>query len=242
MLPLSTLSFILYPFFMIIFENATKKYGNRIILDRVNCEISGGEFVSVIGHSGAGKTTFVNLLTGAIHPTEGTVSVDNYQINNLDEISLALYLRKVGVIFQDYKLLPKKTVFENIAFALEVCGDPNNLIRKRVNEVLEIVRLTHRQNAFPTQLSGGECQRTALARALVHEPALIIGDEPTGNLDPDSGEEIINLLLDVNKAGATVILATHDEKTVNRIQKRVIRIEKGKLTSDLQSGSYHHHE
>ena len=182
----------------------------------------------------------MNLLTGAIHPTAGSVSVDNHQINELDEITRALYLRKVGVIFQDYKLLPKKTVAENIAFALEVCGDASSLIRKRVDEVIEIVGLAHRRNAFPANLSGGECQRTALARALVHEPALIIGDEPTGNLDPQSGEEIINLLLDVNKAGATVILATHDRDTVNRIQKRVIRIENGKLISDLKSGGYHH--
>lgn len=224
---------------MIVFENATKKYGSRIVLDRVNCEIGGGEFVSVVGPSGAGKTTFVNLLTGAIHPSEGSVSVDNYEINNLDEISRALYLRKVGVIFQDYKLLPKKTVFENIAFALEVCGDPSSLIKKRVDEVIGIVGLAHRRNAFPSQLSGGECQRTALARALVHEPALIIGDEPTGNLDPQSGAEIIDLLLDINKAGATVILATHDRETVDRIKKRVIRIERGKLVSDLPSGKYH---
>ncbi|MFH0776013.1 MAG: ATP-binding cassette domain-containing protein [Patescibacteria group bacterium] len=224
---------------MIVFENATKKYGGRVVLDRVNCEIGGGEFVSVVGPSGAGKTTFVNLLTGAIHPTEGSVSVDNYKINELDEISRALYLRKVGVIFQDYKLLPKKTVFENIAFALEVCGDPSSLIKKRVDEVISIVGLAHRRNAFPSQLSGGECQRTALARALVHEPALIIGDEPTGNLDPKSGAEIIDLLLDINKAGATVILATHDRETVDRIKKRVIRIERGKLVSDLQSAGYH---
>jgi len=210
------------------------------VLDRVNCEIGGGEFVSVVGPSGAGKTTFVNLLTGAIRPSEGSVSVDSYQIDDLDETSRALYLRKVGVIFQDYKLLPKKTVAENIAFALEVCGDPDHLIKKRVDEVIKIVGLEHRRDAFPAQLSGGECQRTALARALVHEPALIIGDEPTGNLDPQSGEEIINLLLDINKAGATVILATHDRETVDRIQKRVIRIEKGKLISDLKSGGYHH--
>jgi len=224
---------------MIVFENATKKYNGHTVLDRVNCEIGGGEFVSVVGQSGAGKTTFVNLLTGAIHPTEGLVSVDNYTINELDEVSRALYLRKVGVIFQDYKLLPKKTVFENIAFALEVCGNPSHLIQKRVDEVVRIVGLTHRQNAFPAQLSGGECQRTALARALVHEPALIIGDEPTGNLDPNSGAEIIDLLLDINKAGATVILATHDRETVDRVKRRVIRIERGKLVSDLKSGSYH---
>ncbi len=224
---------------MIVFENATKKYGSRIVLDRVNCEIGGGEFVSVVGPSGAGKTTFVNLLIGAIYPTDGIVSVDNYMINELDEITRALYLRKVGVIFQDYKLLPKKTVHENIAFALEVCGDPNNLIQKRVDEVIEIVELTHRRNAFPAKLSGGECQRTALARALVHEPALIIGDEPTGNLDPNSGAEIIDLLLDINQAGATVVLATHDRETVDRIQKRVIRLERGKLVSDLKSGGYH---
>ena len=224
---------------MIVFENTTKKYGSRVVLDRVNCEIGGGEFVSVVGQSGAGKTTLVNLLIGAVYPTEGSVSVDNYTINKLDEITRSLYLRKVGVIFQDYKLLPKKTVYENIAFALEVCGNPNHLIKKRTNEVIEIVGLTHRRNAFPAKLSGGECQRTALARALVHEPALIIGDEPTGNLDPNSGAEIIDLLLDINQSGATVILATHDRETVDRIQKRVIRLEQGKLVSDLKSGGYH---
>jgi cell division transport system ATP-binding protein len=223
---------------MIVFQNATKTYKRNTVLNRVSCEISGGEFVSVVGPSGAGKTTFVNLLTGAIHPSSGKVSVDDYCINDLDEISCALYLRKVGVIFQDYKLLPKKTVAENIAFALEVCGDPSSIIKKRVNEVIEIVGLTHRQKAFPAQLSGGECQRTALARALVHEPALIIGDEPTGNLDPDSGKEIIDLLLDVNKSGATVILATHDKATVDRIRKRVIRLERGKLVSDLKKSGY----
>ena len=224
---------------MIVFENTTKKYGSRVVLDRVNCEIGGGEFVSVVGQSGAGKTTLVNLLIGAVYPTEGSVSVDNYTINKLDEITRSLYLRKVGVIFQDYKLLPKKTVYENIAFALEVCSNPNHLIKKRTNEVIEIVGLTHRRNAFPAKLSGGECQRTALARALVHEPALIIGDEPTGNLDPNSGAEIIDLLLDINQSGATVILATHDRETVDRIQKRVIRLEQGKLVSDLKSGGYH---
>ncbi len=224
---------------MIVFDNATKKYGSRTVLDRVSCEISGGEFVCVVGPSGAGKTTFVNLLTGALTPTSGTVSVDNYQIGSLDEGSRALYLRKVGVIFQDYKLLPKKTVAENISFALEVCGDKSSLIKKRVNEVIEIVKLGHRRNAFPAQLSGGECQRTALARALVHEPALIVGDEPTGNLDPNSGAEIIELLRDVNKAGATVILATHDRETVNRLRQRVIRIEDGKLVSDLRESGYH---
>lgn len=224
---------------MIVFDNTTKRYGKLTVLDRVNCEIGGGEFVSVVGPSGAGKTTFVNLLTGAIHPSEGAVSVDSYTINDLDEISLALYLRKVGVIFQDYKLLPKKTVWENVSFALEVCGDRTDLIKKRVDEVLEIVGLTHRARAFPANLSGGECQRTALARALVHEPALVIGDEPTGNLDPESGAEIIDLLLDINKAGATVVLATHDRETVDRVQKRVIRLENGKLVSDLDSAKYH---
>jgi cell division transport system ATP-binding protein len=154
----------------------------------------------------------------------------------MDDTLLALYLRKLGIVFQDFKLLPKKTVAENVAFALEVCGEPDELIAQRVPEVLAIVGLTHRANAFPATLSGGERQRVGIARALVHEPALIIADEPTGQLDPVTGQEIIDLLLEINKAGATVILATHDRETVDRIQKRVIRLEKGKLVNDRVGG------
>lgn len=223
---------------MIIFENVTKNYGQLKVLDRLSLSISGGEFVSLVGPSGAGKSTLINLLTGAIRPSSGSVLIDNYDISKLDENSLALYRRKLGVVFQDFKLLPKKTIWENVAFALEVCGEPDELINKRVPEVLEIVRLTERAHAFPAQLSGGERQRTGIARALVHEPALVIADEPTGNLDPENGKEILELLLDINKAGATVILATHDSEIVDQIQKRVVRLEKGKLISDKEKSGY----
>lgn len=224
---------------VIIFENTTKKYKSAVVLDRVSCEIGGGEFVSIVGSSGAGKSTFIHLLIGAVRPTSGRVVVDGYSIGDLTEDNLALYHRRIGVIFQDFKLLEKKTVYENVAFALEVCGDSAAAICQRVPEVLEIVGLSHKAQAFPTELSGGEKQRVAIARALVHEPALIIADEPTGNLDPETGRGIIDLLLDINQAGATVLLATHDRETVDRIRRRVIRLEGGKLISDLANAGYH---
>jgi len=221
---------------VIIFDEVTKKYGHAVILDRVSLRISGGEFVSVIGASGAGKSTFINLLIGALRPTSGTVTVDDLAIGELNDEQRALYLRRLGIVFQDYKLLPKKTVAENVAFALEVCGATHEEIASRVPEVLKIVGLANRGNAFPAELSGGERQRVGIARALAHEPALIIADEPTGNLDPVTGQSIIDLLLDINAAGSTVILATHDANTVNRIQKRVIQLEDGKLMSDRIGG------
>ena len=221
---------------MIIFEEVTKKYGDSTVLNRVSLHISGGEFVSVIGASGAGKSTFINLLIGALRPTSGTVTVDGLAVGELNDEELALYLRRLGIVFQDYKLLPKKTVSENVAFALEVCGATNEEIARRVPEVLEIVGLANRAHAFPAQLSGGERQRVGIARALAHEPALIIADEPTGNLDPSTGQGIIDLLQDINATGATVILATHDAGVVNKLQKRVIQLEGGKLISDRVGG------
>jgi cell division transport system ATP-binding protein len=223
---------------MIIFKNVSKKFNSQLVLDRINVEINGGELVSLVGPSGAGKSTFINLLIGAIKPSIGQVLVDQNEITKLSEIELALYRRKLGIVFQDFKLLSKKTVAENVAFALEVCGESNELIQKRVSEVLEIVGLTNRAQAFPAELSGGECSRVGIARALAHSPALIIADEPTGNLDPNTGQEIIKLLFDINQAGATVLLATHDREIVNQLQSRVIRLNKGKLVSDLQIAGY----
>lgn len=221
---------------MIIFDQVSKKYGVHTTLDRVNLTIGGGEFVSIVGESGAGKSTFIGLLIGALRPTSGRISVDGYAVNEMDDTLLALYRRKLGIVFQDFKLLPKKTVWENVAFALEVCGESDSAIRARVPEVLKIVGLTHRAHAFPAELSGGEKQRVGIARALVHSPALLIADEPTGNLDPATGREIMDLLLEINTAGATVILATHDRETVDRIQRRVVRLERGKLVSDRVGG------
>ncbi len=215
------------------------QFRRLLVLDRVSCSIGGGEFVSIVGASGAGKSTLVNLLIGALRPTSGAIRVDNHTVNEMSESTLALYRRKLGIVFQDFKLLPKKTVYENVAFALEVCGESNKLIKKRVPEVLEIVGLTERANAFPATLSGGEQQRVGIARAIVHQPALVIADEPTGQLDPQTGSEIIDLLLKINASGTTIILATHDRETVDRIQKRVIRLAKGKLVSDLATAGYH---
>lgn len=223
---------------MIAFENVTKKFGPLVVVDRVSFQIGGGEFVSIVGPSGAGKSTLINLLIGAIKPSSGHIKIDDHIISELRDHELAIYRRRVGIVFQDFKLLPKKTVAENVAFALEVCGTPGAIIRKKVPEVLKIVGLQGRARAFPPELSGGELQRTGIARALVHNPALVIADEPTGNLDPKTGQEIINLLLDINQQGTTVILATHNDEAVNRIQRRVLRLENGKLVSDLQKGGY----
>ncbi|MFA5829376.1 MAG: cell division ATP-binding protein FtsE [Candidatus Gracilibacteria bacterium] len=224
---------------MISFENVSKKYGRTVVLDKLNLQISTGEFVSVIGPSGAGKSTLVYILMGAEKIEHGKIIVDGYTINTMDDRELQFFRRRIGVVFQDYKLLPQKTVYENVAFAMEVCGYEDSEIKKRVPEILEYVGLTEFAKRFPSQLSGGERQRTAIARALVHHPRLIVADEPTGNLDPKTGKEIIELLLKINKDGITVILTTHNVALVDLIKKRVVKIAGGKVTSDLQQSGYH---
>jgi len=223
---------------MIEFKDVTKKYGRHTVLDKLNLKIEPGEFVSVIGPSGAGKSTLVYALMGAEGIQHGEISVDGYVVNKMDDKALQYYRRKIGVVFQDYKLLQQKNVYENVAFALEVCGYERSDIKKRVPEVLEKVGLSKQQKQFPHQLSGGERQRAAIARALVHNPNLIIADEPTGNLDPKTAREIADLLLKINAEGTTVILATHNYELVNRIKKRVITLEEGKITRDEISGKY----
>ena len=223
---------------MIIFENVKKVYGTRPVLDGINLTIEPQEFVSIIGPSGAGKSTLIYTLIGAEKIHEGSIFVDDYKVHIMSEKALQMFRRKLGVIFQDYKLLAKKSVAENIAFALETCGYPKEFIKKRVKEVMEIVGLKNHADKFPRQLSGGEQQKAAIARALVHDPKLVIADEPTGNLDPDSAEEILDLLMKINKTGATVLLATHNQHLVNKLQQRVIRIENGKIVSDLAHSGY----
>jgi len=223
---------------MIEFKDVTKKYGRHTVLDKLNLKIEPGEFVSVIGPSGAGKSTLVYALMGAENIQHGEISVDGYVVNKMDDKALQYYRRKIGVVFQDYKLLQQKNVYENVAFALEVCGYERADIKQRVPEVLEKVGLHKQQKQFPHQLSGGERQRAAIARALVHNPNLIIADEPTGNLDPKTAREIADLLLKINAEGTTVILATHNYELVNRIKKRVITLEEGKITRDEISGKY----
>ncbi|HLG25191.1 MAG TPA: cell division ATP-binding protein FtsE [Candidatus Gracilibacteria bacterium] len=224
---------------MIVFDKVTKKYGRTTVLDKVDLKIESGEFVSLIGPSGAGKSTIVYVLMGAEKIAGGMISVDGYVVNQMKDKALQYYRRRIGVVFQDYKLLKQKTVAENVAFALEVCGFERNEIKKRVSEVLAIVGLEKRAKHFPHQLSGGERQRAAIARALVHNPNLIVADEPTGNLDPKTAKEIIQLLLKINAEGTTVILTTHNKDLVDFIKRRVVTLEEGKVVSDRTKSGYH---
>ncbi len=225
---------------MISFENVTKKYGSTTVLDRIQLEILTGEFVSIIGASGAGKSTFIFALMGAEKIDHGRIVVDGYNVGMMNERELQFFRRRLGVVFQDYKLLPQKNIYENVAFAMEVCGYDYAEIKKRVPEVLDIVGLENRKRHYPHQLSGGERQRTAIARALVHKPRLILADEPTGNLDPKNAKEVIDLLLKINREGVTTLLTTHNVALVNYINKRVIKLAEGKVVSDQKHGGYHH--
>lgn len=223
---------------MIIIEGVSKHYGHKKVLDNVTFKVDGGEFVSIVGPSGAGKSTLIHAIIGAEPINGGSISVDQYKIEKLSPQKIQEYRRKIGIIFQDFKLLPSKTVFENIAFALEVAGYGKSFIEKRTADVLKIVGLEEQRNHFPRQLSGGEKQRTAIGRALVHAPELLIADEPTGNLDPENGIALAKLLLKINNHGTTILLATHNKEVVNTIKKRVITLEKGKLVSDKKNSGY----
>lgn len=217
---------------MLTFTNISKAYGSQQTLKDVNLTIYPQEFVLLIGPSGAGKSTLMHLLLGAQKPTTGSIQIDGTHIENLDTATMQEYRRMIGMVFQDYKLLPQKTVFENVSFAMEVCGEEDLDIEKRVNAVLEKVNLLHKSTNYPDELSGGEKQRTALARALVHKPKLLVADEPTGNLDPDSAMQMVELLKRINEEGVTVILATHNQEIVDSLKTRVIKIEDGMIVSD----------
>lgn len=223
---------------MIVFDNVSKQYGARKILDNISLSVNPKEFVSIVGPSGAGKSTLIYTLIGAEKINQGNILVDDYKVNVMSERALQLYRRKLGIVFQDYKLLPRKNLFENIVFALEATGTPHFSVNQKVEEVLETVGLIDLRNNFPYQLSGGEQQRAAIARALVHSPKLIVADEPTGNLDPKATEDVLKLLMKINKNGSTVLLATHDKHIIDTLQKRVIRLDKGKIKSDKAHGSY----
>lgn len=224
---------------MIEFQHVTKKYSSSIIaVDDVNFKIAKGEFVALVGPSGAGKSTLIKMLIREEMPTSGRILVAERDIFQLRERELPYYRRKVGVIFQDFKLLSKKTVYENVAFALEVAGVFTSIIKKRVPEMLALVGLENRSNALSEELSGGEKQRVSIARALVHEPKLLIADEPTGNLDPVNSWEIMELLFKINKQGTVVLLATHNKEVVDAINKRVITMKDGKVVSDKENGKY----
>lgn len=224
---------------MIEFQHVTKKYsGDITAVSDVSFKISKGEFVALVGPSGAGKSTLIKILIREEVPTSGRILVADRDIFQLKEQELPYYRRKVGVIYQDFKLLAKKTVYENVAFALEVVGAPTSLIKKRVSEMLTLVGLENRANALSEELSGGEKQRVSIARALVHEPKLLIADEPTGNLDPVNSWEIIELLFKINKQGTVVMLATHDKEVVDAIHKRVVSMKEGKVIDDRENGKY----
>jgi cell division transport system ATP-binding protein len=223
---------------MIIFQNVTKSYNGTVALDKINFKIQPGEFVSIVGRSGAGKSTVVKLLIGEEKPTKGQIFFGSYEVNKLKSHELPEFRRQIGVIFQDFRLLAKKTVFENVAFALEVAGKREREINEFVPQVLDLVGLKDKIFNFPAELSGGEKQRVAIARAMVNRPEVIIADEPTGNLDPFNTWEVVKLLTKINEMGSTVILATHDKEIVNSLGERVITLEDGKIVKDEAHGRF----
>lgn len=224
---------------MIKFQNITKIYPpNTVALDNVSFKINKNEFVLIAGRSGAGKTTLLKLLLAKEKPTQGRIFFDGQDINKIKTRELPKFRRKIGTVFQDYKLLPSKTVYENIAYVMEVIGTSQEEIERDVPEVLEIVGLTDKARNFPEELSGGEKQRVSIARALVHRPDVILADEPTGNLDPYHTLDIIQLLLKIYELGTTVILATHDKEIINSLGKRVITLEKGRVIRDEEKGRF----
>lgn len=223
---------------MIQFKRITKHYGTVKALDGVSFTIAPQEFISLVGPSGAGKSTLIKLLTCEEYPTFGQVTIDGKDVHLLKKRYIPYYRRQIGVVYQDFKLIANKTVYENVAFAMEVSGASLNIIKEEVLKILNLVGLKDKVNSFPHELSAGEAQRVAIARALVFSPRLLIADEPTGNLDPRNAWEITRLLLKINKLGTTVILATHNRDIVDAIGKRVILLENGKLISDKRKGKY----
>jgi len=223
---------------MIYFNSVTKKYADNISLQDVTISITQGEFVSVVGHSGAGKTTLTKLILAEESPTEGTVFFESTDIHKLSNKDLTNFRRKIGIVFQDFRLLSNKTAYENIAFAMEATGKNDAEIASDVPHVLELVDLSHRATHFPHQLSGGEKQRLAIARAIITSPELIIADEPTGNLDPINTAEVVNILKKINDLGTTVLLTTHNRSVIDQIKKRVITLENGRVIRDDKDGKY----
>ncbi|WP_096269442.1 cell division ATP-binding protein FtsE [Paucisalibacillus globulus] len=224
---------------MILMKDIYKTYGNGVTaLNGINVEIEQGEFVYIVGPSGAGKSSFIKLMYREIKPTRGLLRINNRDISEIKEKEVPLLRRNIGVIFQDFRLLPKLSVYENVAFALEVIEESPRNIRKRVMDVLDLVGLKNKSRFFPNELSGGEQQRVSIARAIVNRPKIVIADEPTGNLDPDTSWEIMKVFEEINNSGTTIIMATHSKEIVNTIKKRVIAIEDGLIVRDEQRGDY----
>ena len=224
---------------MITFDDVSLNYDARhTALSNINIHIDKGEFVFIVGPSGAGKSTFVKILTHELVPETGSVIVNNIKINKLKPSKVPYYRRSLGIVFQDFRLLSEKTVFENIAFVLRVTGTKSKDIKERVNKVLDLVGLRGKEKELPSKLSGGEQQRVAIARALVNQPTLLIADEPTGNLDPKTSEEIMKLFTEINHMGTTIIMVTHNQDLVNAMHKRVVNIEEGHIVNDVKKGGY----
>jgi len=219
---------------VIYFNNVSKIYKDAVALDNVSVTITAGEFVSIVGHSGAGKTTLTKMIVADENPSDGTVFFESINVHTLKNKDLTKLRRRIGVVFQDFKLLSNKTAYENISFAMEALGKTDLEIASDVPHVLELVDLSHRSHHFPSQLSGGEQQRLAIARAIINQPELIIADEPTGNLDSINTHEIVQILKKINDLGTTVILATHNRGIIDAIGKRVITMENGKVIRDTK--------
>ena len=224
---------------MIKFENVSKTYpGDFMALEDINLAIQEGEFVSIIGHSGSGKSTLLKLIYAEEQSTSGHVYFNDRDISTIKQKHLPYFRRNIGTVFQDFKLLPQKTAYENVAYALEVSDETAEEINELVPEILDIVGMGNKMEKYPRQLSGGEKQKVCLARALIRKPPIIIADEPTGNLDPTSTWEIVQLLLKINSMGTTVILASHNKNIVDKLNRRVIELEKGKIIRDNAKGRY----
>ena len=225
---------------MIHLKDVSKIYEDTgtVALDHVSIDILKGEFVFIVGASGAGKSTFIRMLLREVLPTSGVLEVNGRDVAKMDESDVPYLRRGLGMIFQDYRLLPDKTVYENVAFAMEVIEAPRRIIQRSVNSVLDIVGLRDKYKAFPSQLSGGEQQRVAIARAIVNDPAIVIADEPTGNLDPETSWDIMDIFFRINAAGTTIVMATHDKTIVDTMRRRVIAIEDGHIVRDEARGGY----
>lgn len=224
---------------MLRMTDVSKVYpGCNVALQDINVHIEPGEFVFVVGPSGAGKSTFIKMLFREVLPTTGSIFVNGVDILELTPKEIPYMRRQLGIIFQDYRLLPDRTVYENVAFAMQVIETPHRKIKRRVLNVLDLVGLRHRANAYPNELSGGEQQRIAIARAIVNDPLLVIADEPTGNLDPDTSWDIMEIFKEINATGTTIVMATHDKEVVDAMGKRVIAIESGRIVRDEANGVY----
>ncbi|KMJ55604.1 cell division ATP-binding protein FtsE [Alkalihalophilus sp. As8PL] len=224
---------------MIEMKDVWKMYPNNVhAINGINIKIEKGEFVYVVGPSGAGKSTFIKMMYREERPTKGDILIDETNLSKIKERHIPLLRRRIGVVFQDFKLLSSLTVYENVAFALEVIEENPAVIKRKVMDVLDIVRLKNKARALPDELSGGEQQRVAIARAIVNRPDVMIADEPTGNLDPDTAWEIMDILEDINQRGTTVVMATHNKDIVNTLKRRVIAIESGRVVRDQARGDY----